>query len=227
MFVGHYAVGLAGRAKAPRISLGTWFLAVQFLDLLWPIFLLLGWEHVRITPGITKLTPLDFYDYPLTHSLVGALGWSVLFGVGYLVLGRGEADPRKRRRGAVLLGAGVFSHWILDLLVHRPDLPILPEGPYVGLGLWNMPAVVLPLEAALFGAGIFLYLRATQARDAIGRWGLWSLLAFLFVVWVANFFGPPPPSEQAIGWVGLLSWLIVLWGWWVDRHRTVRERPSS
>jgi hypothetical protein len=217
MFVGHLAVGLAGRARTPRISLGTWLLSVQFIDLLWPIFLLLGWEHVRIAPGITKLTPLDFYDYPITHSLVGALGWSVLFGIGYLALGKTE--PPARRRGAILLGAGVFSHWILDLVVHRPDLPILPGGPYVGLGLWNFPVVAVPIEIALYGIGIALYLRATRARDAIGRWGLWSLFVFLFLVWLSALLGPPPPNERVLAWFGLFAWITVPWAWWADRHR--------
>ena len=215
MFVGHEAVALAGRAKTPRISLGTWFLAVQFLDLLWPIFLLLGWEHVRISPGITKLNPLDFYDYPITHSLIGALGWSVAFGVGYLLLTRGRGE----RRGSLLLGAGVFSHWILDFLVHGDDLPILVRGPYVGLGLWNVPAAALALETVLFALGIFLYLRATRARDAIGRWGLCSLLGLLYILWLSASFGPPPPDERTLAWVALLSWLFVPWAWWVDRHR--------
>jgi hypothetical protein len=218
MFVGHQAVGLAGRAKTPRISLGTWFLAVQFLDLLWPIFLLLGWEHVRISPGITRLNPLDFYHYPITHSLIGALAWSAAFAAGYLFLGKTE--PQARRRGAVLLGAGVFSHWLLDLVVHRPDLPILPDGPYVGLGLWNVPAVALPLEAALYAGGIVLYRRATRARDAIDRWGLWALLAFLLFIWLSGFFGPPPPDERSLAWFALSGWLIVPWAWWVDRHRS-------
>ena len=195
MFVGHQAVGLAGKTKTPGISLGTWFMAVQFLDLLWPIFVLLGWEHVRIVPGITKLSPLDLYDYPITHSLAGALGWSVLFAIGYLLLGK--AEPAARRRGAAFLGAGVFSHWILDLLVHRPDMAILPRGPYVGLGLWNLPAVALPLETALYALGIFLYLRATRARDAIGRWGLWSLLVLLFGLWISSLYGTPPPDRKS------------------------------
>ncbi len=218
MFVGHHAVGLAGRARTPRISLGTWLMSVQFLDLLWPIFLLLGWEHVRILPGLMKVSPLDLYDYPITHSLVGALGWSVLFALGYLALGRAELPLR--RRGAVLLGAGVFSHWILDFLVHRPDMPILPDGPYVGLGLWNFPWIVLPLETGLYAIGIFLYVRATRPRDAIGRWGLWSLLALLFLLWIASLLGPPPPNERVLAWSALSAWIIVPWGWWADRHRT-------
>jgi hypothetical protein len=217
MFVGHEAIGLAGRAKTPLISLGTWLMAVQFLDLLWPIFLLLGWEHVRIAPGITRLCPFDFYDYPISHSLVGALGWSVVFAVGYLFLGRSERALRSR--GALLLGAGVFSHWLLDLIVHRPDLPILPHGPYVGLGLWNSVAE-LWIEGALYVAGIAVYLRATRARDAIGRWGLWVLLVLMAGMWLSGAYGPPPPDVRTIAWGGLIvGWLIPLWGWWVDRHR--------
>ena len=220
MFVGHEAIGLAGRAKFPRISLGVWLMAVQFLDLLWPLFLLLGWEHVRIAPGITRMTPLDFYDYPISHSLVGALAWSAVFATGYLVLGR---SPREERgRGALLLGAAVFSHWILDLLVHRPDLPILPQGPYVGLGLWNVPAAEILLEGGLFVAGVFLYTKATRPRDAVGRWGLWSLLAVLLFFWLSGPLGPPPPSESAVAWLSLVGgWLIPLWGAWIDRHRTL------
>jgi hypothetical protein len=218
MFVGHEAIGLAGRAKVPSISLGTWMLAVQFLDLLWPIFLLLGWEHVRIAPGITKLSPLDLYDYPISHSLVGALGWSVVFGAGYMIWGKSERALRSR--GALLLGAGVFSHWLLDLLVHRPDLPILPHGPYVGFGLWNSNAELL-IEGGLYIAGIAIYLRATRARDAIGRWGLWVLLVLLAAMWLSGAYGPPPPDERTLAWGALVvGWLVPLWGWWVDRHRT-------
>jgi len=217
MFVGHEAIGLAGRAKTPSISLGTWLMAVQFLDLLWPIFLLLGWEHVRIAPGITRLCPFDFYDYPISHSLVGALGWSVAFAIGYLFLGK--SDRALRGRGALLLGAGVFSHWLLDLIVHRPDLPILPHGPYVGLGLWN-PTAELWIEGALYVAGIAIYLRATRARDAVGRWGLWVLLVLMAAMWLSGAYGPPPPDVRTVAWGGLVvGWLIPLCGWWVDRHR--------
>jgi hypothetical protein len=222
MFVGHEAIGLAGRAKTPWISLGTWLMAVQLLDLLWPICLILGWEHVRIAPGITKLSPLDFYDYPITHSLVGALGWSAVFGTGYLFLGR--CERALRGRGALLLGAAVFSHWVLDLLVHRPDLPILPHGPYVGLGLWNSNAELL-VEGALYVAGIAVYLRGTRARDAIGRWGLGVLLVLLAAFWLSGAYGPPPPNERMIAWGGLVLWLFPLWGWWVDRHREHLGRP--
>lgn len=217
MFVGHFGLGLAGRKAAPRASLGTWFMAVQFLDLLWPFFLLLGVEHVRITPGYTRMSPLDFYDYPVSHSLFGAVCWGAAFAIVY-ALARRRAPGRWKT--ALLLGAGVVSHWGLDFLVHREDLPLVPVmGRYFGLGLWNSPAAAIALELALFGAGIALYLRATRARDAIGRLGLWALLAFLAVVWLLSLFGPPPPNERAIAWAGLSMWLLVAWAYWVDRHR--------
>ena len=126
------------------------------------------------------------------------------------------------------MGAGVFSHWVLDFVVHRPDLPILPRGPYVGLGLWNVPAVGLTLEVGLFAIGIAFYLRATRARDAVGRWGFWSLVAFLLVTWLWGVYGDPPPSPRALAWIALLLWILVPWGWWVDRHRdNVASGPRS
>ena len=134
MFLGHFAVGLAGKRLAPTVSLGTWFLSVQLVDLLWPFFLLLGVEHVRIAPGITDFTPLDFYDYPITHSLVGGVVWALMMAL----FSRGVY---RDGRAALLLGGGVLSHWVLDVVAHRPDLPVLPSGPFLGLGLWNSIAV--------------------------------------------------------------------------------------
>ncbi len=229
--MGHFALGLAGKAVRPRASLATWFVSVQLLDLLWPGFVLLGWEHVRIAPGDTRLTPLDFYDYPITHSLVGALCWSAAFALVYGLAARGlGAGGSGGRAGAaaaggsrwplaMLLGLGVLSHWVLDLLVHRPDLPIGPHGPYVGLGLWNAPAVEVPLEAGMYVAGCILYLRSTRPRDGVGRYATWALLAALLAIWLSSTFGPPPPDTRTLGWMGLSLWLLVLWAWWCDRHR--------
>ncbi|HEX2224473.1 MAG TPA: hypothetical protein VHN15_09725 [Thermoanaerobaculia bacterium] len=227
MFAGHFAVGLGGKALQPRVSLGTWFLSIQFLDLLWPVFLLLGWEHVRITPGYTKMNPLDFYDYPWTHSLVMACVWAGLFALGYRIFRRPEPGLR-RGRAALLLGLGVLSHWGLDYLTHRPDLPLLPGmGRYVGLGLWDQPALAVTVEAALFVLGAFLYLRATRARDAAGRYGLAALLLFLVLAWLGGTFGPPPPNEGVLAWGGLVQWLFIPWAYWADRHREPVSRPTS
>ncbi len=242
--MGHFALGLAGKAIRPRVSLATWFVSVQLLDLLWPVFVLLGWEHVRIAPGDTRMTPLDFYDYPISHSLVGALCWSAAFALLYgLAAGARSAAPGNDHSGpdsgrvaggsaagrwqlAVLLGLGVLSHWVLDLLVHRPDLGIGPHGPYVGFGLWNVPAVEVCLEAGMYIAGCALYLRATRPRDGVGRYATWLLLLALAAIWLTSTFGPPPPDTRILGWMGISLWLFILWAWWCDRHRERLARLS-
>jgi len=217
MFIGHFAVGMGAKALAPRVSLGTLFLAAQFVDLLWPTLLVLGIERVRIDPGATRVTPLDFVYYPVSHSLAIAILWGLAFALVYQAL-------RRYPRGAVVLGAAVVSHWLLDAVVHRPDLPLYPGGPLIGLGLWSTYVGTLAVELPIFAAGVALYLRATRARDATGTWAFWGLVAFLGAIYAANFFSPPPPSVQAIAWVGHAQWLLVAWAYWVDRHRNAVAR---
>ncbi|MDA0748302.1 MAG: hypothetical protein O2954_17430 [bacterium] len=213
MFIGHYAVALAAKKANPNVSLGTMFLSVQWIDLIWPLLLLLDIEHVRIDPGNTAFTPLDFYDYPFTHSLAAVLGWSLLLGLAYFLI-------RRNRAGALLVGSGVFSHWLLDFLTHRPDLLLVPGGHIaVGLGLWNAPVIAALVEFSLFTAGFILYSRTTQPLDRIGRYGLWSLCGLLALFWVANILGPPPPSVTVIAVSALGLWLFIPWAVWVDRHR--------
>jgi hypothetical protein len=224
VFIGHFGVGFAATRVAPRVSLGLLVLAAQFIDLLWPTLLLLGVERVAIAPGITVVTPLDFQHYPVSHSLLGVVGWAVLIGGAYLAL------DRRGTREALVLALLVVSHWLLDLIVHRPDLPVTFTGDTrLGLGLWNSMAVTVLVEGAIFTAGVWLYARGTRARDAVGRRALWGLVAFLLVVYAANLLGDPPPSATAIGWIGQAQWLLVLWGFWVDRHRVAVEaarRPA-
>jgi hypothetical protein len=215
MFIGHHAVAFATKKLAPRISLGTLFGATILLDLLWPILILLGIEDVRVAPGITAFTPLDFYKYPVTHSLLAVLGWSIAAAVVYWLF-------RKSARDAAIVGAAVLSHWIVDFIAHRPDLPLWPNGPKVGLGLWNSVPATIAVEVTMFVIGLTLYLRATRARDRVGTIALWSLLAFLAVVYVANITSPPPPDARTIAWAGLAQWLFVPWGFWIDRRREVR-----
>lgn len=221
MFLGHFGVGFGAKAAAHEVSLGTLFLAAQFIDLLWPTFLLLEIEAVRIAPGITKVTPLDFVHYPISHSLAAVLGWAVLFAMVYQVL-------RRYRRGAWVLGLAVVSHWLLDLVVHRPDLPLYPGGTQlVGLGLWSSAAATVAVELAIFALGLWFYLRSTVPVDATGRWALWGLAGVLVATYVANLVGPPPPSVTALAWVGQAQWLLVAWGYWVDRHRRARAIFAS
>jgi FtsH-binding integral membrane protein len=222
MFIGHYGVGFGAKTAAPRTSLGTLFLAAQFVDLLWPTLLLLGLEHVAIVPGITRVTPLDFEDYPISHSLLAVVVWAALFaGVYFLV--------RRYRTGAVVCGLALVSHWILDLLVHRPDLPLAPgSSARLGLGLWNSLPATLALELTIFGLGLFFYLRTTRAADRTGSVALWALVGFLLLVYAGNILGPPPPSAIAIAWAGQSQWLLIAWAYWIDRHRVVvADTPAA
>lgn len=214
MFLGHFGLGLAGKRIAPSVSLGTLFLAVQWADLLFFVLASLDIEHFQIAPGATSVTPVNFFDYPISHSLAWLMVWGIA--VGGLYFGF-----RKSRRGALLLAAGVVSHWFLDAFVHRPDMPVLPAGPKVGLGLWNYPVATVVAEAIVFGSGIVVYLKTTRAADRTGRWAFWTLIVFLTATWVGSVLGPPPPSERAMEWTGIAMWLFVPWGWWIDRHRTI------
>ena len=219
MFVGHFGVGFAAKRLAPRAGLGSLFLAAQLLDLLWPTLLLVGWERVAIAPGVTAVTPLDFEHYPISHSLLAVAGWSAALGGAYFAI-------TGRWKEAFVVAALVASHWFLDAIVHRPDLPLTPLGTErIGLGLWNSLPATLAVELPLFIGGCWLYARATRPRDAIGRWGFVGLVAFLAVIHAGNLMGDPPPSVTAIAWVGHAQWLLVLWAAWIDRHR--EAAPSS
>jgi membrane-bound metal-dependent hydrolase YbcI (DUF457 family) len=223
MFIGHFGLGFAAKAAAPRTSLGTLFLAAQWLDLVWPTLLLLGIERVLIDPSLPGLTPLLFVHYPYTHSLMAALAWALLLGGAYFALTR-------YARGALVVGALVTSHWLLDAIVHRADLPLsLDGGARIGLGLWqSAPAAAIAIELLIFVVGVLLAWRAF-ARDASpgARWGTVALVAFLALIHLGNLFGPPPPSVQAIAWVGQAQWLLVLAGYAIDRRPRVPLRSAA
>jgi hypothetical protein len=217
MFIGHFAVAFAAKRAAPTASLGTLFIACELVDLLWPVFLLAGIETVAITPGATRFTPLDFQHYPWSHSLLMGVVWAVVFS-SVFVSRTGRWLP------AAVLGLVVLSHWFLDLVVHRPDLPLAPGSDVkVGFGVWDSVAGTLLLEGALFVIGVRFYLRGSQALDRIGHWALYGLLALLLASYVAAAFGPPPPSVPAIAAVGLAGGLATAaLGYWIDRHRTMK-----
>lgn len=215
MFIGHFGVGLAAKKIMPLPSLGTLFMAVQFIDLLWPLFLLAGLERVVIDSGNTAFTPLNFIYYPFTHSFLGVLIWAVLFGLVYFLI-------RKNGKNAFLLGGLVLSHWLLDFIVHRPDLPLLPWSELkVGLGLWNSIVFTLLVEVLIFAGGVFVYLKTTNASNKSGSFGLWGLILFLLVIYALNVFGPPPEAVEPIAFVGLFQWLLVAWAYWIDRNRRI------
>ncbi|MFT3850637.1 MAG: hypothetical protein QM739_18770 [Propionivibrio sp.] len=213
MFIGHFGLGFGAKTLAPKTSLGTLLMAAQFIDLLWPVFLLLGLERVHIAPGATRVTPLRFEHYPFSHSLLAVCGWAVLLGGVHFY-------RRRDRRSAVVIGALVVSHWFLDAVVHQPDLPLLPGSHLlVGLGVWSSLPLTLLIEVPLFLCGVWLYIRRSVASDAVGKWGLAALIVVLLVIYAGNLFGGPPPNAQAIAWAGQLQWLFVLCGYWVDKHR--------
>ena len=202
----------------PKVSLGSVFLAAQFIDLLWPLLVLLGVEYVDIAPGVTVVTPLDFQSYPISHSLLTVLVWGLLLGAVYFV-------AQRYPRGAVVLGLCVVSHWFLDLIVHRPDPPLFPgDSPLLGFGLWDSLVGTVLVEGLLFSAGIALYLRVTDSKDRTGNWAFWCLVGFLVIVYTGNLFGPVPPNVQTVAWAANAQWLLIVWAYWVDRHRVERKR---
>ena len=213
MFLGHYALGFGAKKLTPYTSLGTLLLGAEFVDLLWPTFLMLGVETVRIAPGITRVTPLDFTSYPWTHSLVMGAVWAGLFAALYTFF-------RRYPRGAMVLAALVLSHWLLDVISHRPDMPIWPGGgPRIGLGLWYSLPATLVVEGVLFSLGIWIYATNTEPVDTVGRYSFPAFVITLAALYLASVFGPPPPSASAIAMVGQGQWLLVMWGYWLDRHR--------
>lgn len=222
MFLGHYALAFGAKRIAPSVSLGTLFLACQFADLLWPSLVLLGVERVEIEPGNTLVTPLNFVSYPYSHSLVMLLVWSAVFALLYRAL-RG-AQPLAMATVAAL----VFSHFVLDVITHRPDMPITIGGAQkIGLGLWNYPGTTLAVEAAMFLTGAGLYVTATRERDRVGQLALLALIATLAAIYFAALYGPPPPNARAVAIAGHLSWLFVFWAYWIDRHRGPRTRGRA
>jgi hypothetical protein len=216
MFVGHLAVALAAKRVEPRAPLGSLVGAAFALDLLWPVLLLARIEMVRIDPGNTAFTPLAFDDYPWSHSLSMSVVWAI-------VVGRISAAVLKRTRAGLIVGLSVLSHWVLDFITHRPDLPLWPGGPKVGLGLWNSIPWTIVVEGALFATAVLFYLRGTRARDATGKWAFWALVMLTTAIWLSGPFSPPPPSVTAVAVVGIVFGpVFILWARWIDRHRATQ-----
>lgn len=215
MFVGHYGVSFAAKRLEPAVPLWVLFVAVQFLDVLWAPFVLLGIEKVRIVPGFTRTNPLDLYYMPYTHSLLAALLWACAGGLIYQFVARPTG-----RRASVVIGLAVFSHWVLDFIVHRPDLPLYDNAAKVGLGLWNAPLLALGLEVALLLVGMWLCFgrKLTRIPATLG----FGVLMFAIQVFV--FFGPPPTSDRAFAWTAIIAYAAFAVGiWWLQDRRASSE----
>jgi membrane-bound metal-dependent hydrolase YbcI (DUF457 family) len=227
MFLGHYGVAFALKRAEPKLSLGTLFIAVQLVDLLWGVFLLLGWERVQIDPGITAVTPLQFVEYPITHSLVGMTVWALIGAAAYYSWP--TRDTSRHWQAAALVGLAILSHFPLDMLVHPPDLPLWgQESRKLGLGLWNNPTATLILELATLTAGIAIYVAFRSHRHPVRAGRLAGLVLILVGIYLVSFFGPPPPSVTAIAVadiVGLL--LLAVFAAWADRRTTAAELAAA
>ncbi|MFN8010770.1 MAG: hypothetical protein U0P81_05140 [Holophagaceae bacterium] len=216
MFIGHYALAFAAKKAAPRANLGLLLLATSWIDMVWPVMLLLGWERVRIAPGATAYTPLVFESYPWTHSLALTVLWGLLVGGAALVWTRD-------RRTALAAGLLVVSHWVLDWISHAPDLPLWPGSSRFGLGLWNSVAATVAVESALFVGGLALFLGATRARGPMGHVALWSLVGTFAFMYAGNSLGlAVPPSERVLALSALIGWLPPVWGLWIEATRRLR-----
>lgn len=212
MLVGHLAVALAAKRIEPRVRLGAAVAAAFALDLLWPILLILGLESVEVHPGDTAFTNLAFVSYPWSHSLAAVLVWAA-------VAGMVAFHMTAQRRVAIVFGTLVASHWVLDFITHRPDLPLWPGGPLAGLGVWqSIPGTVL-VEGGLLALATWLYISRFPTRGRTGRWALAGLLAVLGGIWVTQPWAPPPPSATAVAWGALVLWALLPWAAWIERHR--------
>jgi hypothetical protein len=205
MFVGHYSAAFAIKSKQNKIPLWVLFVAVQLLDFLWAPFVLLGIEKMRITPGITAANPLDLYYMPYTHSLVGALVWSgVAFGVYKTISGRTASYT-----AAWIVALAVFSHWILDLIVHRPDLAIYDDAFKVGFGLWNYKGLEFGLEIAILTGGILIFFRRNVVSSRMRRFAIIIFGSLLVLIQAGNTFGSRPlSSDRAVAITALISYVV-------------------
>ena len=221
MFIGHFAVSFAAKKAAPKVSLAILFLATQFVDFLWPFFLLMNVEKVAIVPGHTEANALEFLYYPYTHSLLMGIVWGAVAGAIYWLV-------KKDGRGAMVIGICVLSHWFLDLIVHTVDLPLAFGDYKMGFGLWNSVIMTMTVETILFIIGVYIYATFTKPKNKVGKWAFWGLVAFLILFNVSNTFSPPPASiiMLATSLVILMAVIIGL-AYWVDRNREVAKSNDN
>jgi hypothetical protein len=226
MFLGHYGVAFALKRAEPKVSLGTLFLAVQLVDLLWGICLLLGWEEVRIAPGATAATPLEFVSYPITHSLLAGVLWAVAAAAVYYSWP--TTDTARHWRASLIVGAAVLSHWFLDLVVHLPDLPLTTDdSAKLGLGLWRSLAATLVVELVVFLGGLALYLTLRSRRYVVPRGHALLVAAVLLAAYLAGTLGPVPGSvrQLAVGDIVFLLVFTALGAWANTRFVAAEPNP--
>lgn len=220
MNIGHYGVSLGLKKADKNINLGLLFFASQFVDILWAVLVLLGIERADIVPGITAANPIDYTYYPFSHSLIASLIWT---GVLYIIFRVLPTKPGSQKsKVALVMATAVLSHFFLDLLSHRPDLPLsIGDSPKIGLGLWNFVLVSYIVEGLIFFIGLWLYMRATDGETFAGKYGMLIFAAFLFLTNLMNLFGTPPPNSQTLATFSLTTYLLSIGiAFWLDRKRS-------
>lgn len=221
MFLGHYAPCFLAKRVEQAVPLWALFIAAQLLDVFWAIFVFVGIEKVRIVPGFTRTNALDLYYMPYTHSLPGALAWALVAAIGYLLVTRS-------RRGSVLIGLAVFSHWPLDVLVHRPDMALYDNAAKIGLGLWDHPVLTLAVEGGLLFGSLWLYMAVSRPVTTSARFAMPLFLFAMFGVQAAMAFGPPPPSDKAMAATALFAYAVLASVIaWLERARAPSLRTES
>jgi membrane-bound metal-dependent hydrolase YbcI (DUF457 family) len=212
MFIGHFGLALASKRLTPNLNLGVSMVAAQTLDIVWPVLVLTGIEKVAIDPHVSVANPLVFEHYPYSHSLLAAFLWAIAFGAIAKLLSRTWKE-------ALVLAGLVLSHWVLDFLVHVPDLPLtLGPGPKFGLGLWQSMAASLVIEFGLLSVGVWAYWGGRHPTNRRGRLMILALLVLLIAIQLGSYFGPPPPHVNAIAVSALGMWLFFGMGYWADRQ---------
>jgi len=222
MFLGHYGVAFALKRAEPKLSLGTLFVAVQLADLLWGVFILLGWEHANLVSS-TPNTPIEFVDYPISHSLAGAIAWSIA--AATLYYSWPTRDTSRHWQAAAVVGLAVLSHYPLDVMVHLRDLPLTGnDSTKLGLGLWNHPTATLILETLTLAAGVAVYVARGSKRHPVRRGRLLILLLVLVGAYLASSYGPSPPNMTVVGVsVIVLILFVAALGGWADQRSTQQE----
>jgi hypothetical protein len=204
MFVGHYGVAFAARGVEKKLPLWAYFLAVQWVDVVWTMLVFFGVERVSIQPGVNPSGPLVFDYYPYTHSLAAGAAWAAIAFMGYRVITR----MRGSQRVAAILALAVLSHWFLDFMVHQPDLDIYDETRKVGLGLWNHPVIEVIVEYLLLFGGMLFYFRKSPKLSMKRRIAMVVLCIFMSLVQLAGSFGPPPASVKIMAVSGFVIYLL-------------------
>jgi len=219
MLVGHLALGMVAKRFEPKISLGTWMLAVMLVDLICFAFLIAGIEHFDAEPGLTRgrFVFRNVY-FVYSHSLLMNAIWAAMFATAYLLW-------RGYQRGAWLLPAAVLSHWPLDFVSHNPDMPLAPGASAVyGLGLWNSIPATLIVEGGFWVLAIILYVRATRPKKRAAHYAFWPVIAFLTLVWYGNITRGIDPNPVRAGINGLIFFsLVVVWAFWMNRLRPAED----